>query len=267
MMPTRSDPLNTSILATVGAYCTAQIAAFCVIAVCYTFPILFFLAYCLTQVVFLAVLAVFLLLSRSFFYSVETGTPLRRVNLANKITLLRISMLPTLLFLILAANQYPVVPVLLPTVALTFLTDMIDGSVSRATHQVTHIGKILDSVSDYSLLIVVAIAYYRFGLLPDWLFWLILFRLVFQAFGMGTMLLIHGQIEPKPTIFGKVAVATLMTLFAGEPLKLLFPSHIGTPMRWFEAIAGIVVAISVVDKGFFFWKEISRRNAQIKEEP
>ena len=185
----------------------------------------------------------------------NTGERLSHVNAANKVTLLRISMLPSVLFMILAARDFTVGPVLIPTLAVTFLTDLIDGRISRTRNQVTLMGKILDSVSDYSILIVVAVAYFIYALLPGWLFWIIVFRLFFQAVGMLLVLLLRKRVEPKPTVFGKIAVATIMSLFAAEALKLVLPLRFLRCFPYVEATAGIVVALSVLDKGYFFFKQ------------
>lgn len=251
----RGTPLSVSIAAVIGAYGALEVIAFSVIAAAFGFPASVLWLYLGIQVGFHLGLGLFLLAASTFFYNVNTGERLSHVNAANKVTLLRISMLPFILFLILAAREFRVAPILIPALAITFLTDLVDGRISRTRNQVTFMGKILDSVSDYALLIVVAVAYYIYNLLPPWLFALILFRLFFQAIGMLFVLLVRKRIEPKPTIFGKIAVATIMILFATEALRLITPSRLAPYYPYAEAVAGIVVALSVIDKGYFFLKE------------
>jgi phosphatidylglycerophosphate synthase len=176
------------------------------------------------------------------------------VNLANKITLLRLSLLPSIFFLILAAKDYDIAPVLFTALGVAFITDMIDGRLSRARNEVTRIGRIMDSVSDYSLLLVIAVAYRVFGIIPSWLFWIIFGRLLFQALGMLAILVVKGNVEPQPTILGKIAIATTMSLFALEVLKLVAPPSILGLFPYIESAAGIIVAVSVVDKGYYFIK-------------
>jgi len=215
------NTLHRSIVLTLSIYGTFEWLIFHVVAFLHQFNILLYSSYVIIQFLFHCGIYIFLRLTRDFFYLVETKEPLSSLNLANKITLLRISMLPSLVFFIIAVKQYPVGTILLSAIALTFITDLIDGRISRAFHQVTFIGRILDSVSDYSVLLVIAITYFVYKLIPLWLFMIILGRLLFQAFGMLVLLLKHKSVEPKPTIFGKVAVASIMVLFALEPLKLL----------------------------------------------
>jgi phosphatidylglycerophosphate synthase len=252
----RRAPLTLSILLVIGIYGVLEAIAFTMVAAAFGFSAAFLALYLGIQFAFHIALGLFLLGGSSFFYNVNTGERLTRVNAANKITLLRISMLPSVLFMIVAAKDFRVAPILIPALAVTFLTDLVDGRISRAKNQVTLMGKILDSVSDYSLLIVVAVAYYVYKLIPGWLFWIIASRLFFQAIGMLCILLIRKSVETKTTIFGKAAIATIMSLFAVEALKFIRP---GEPLPYnshIEAAAGIIVALSILDKGYFFARSI-----------
>jgi len=253
--------LLRSIALVLLCYGSFETAGFLAVSRAFGFPPGFVAAYLGAQAVFLGALALLLILSIEFFFIESTGERLIRVNIANKITLLRISMLPSILFLILAAPNHPVGPVLVPVIAATFLTDLIDGRISRTRNQVTLIGRILDSVSDYSLLIVIAVAYRAFGILPVWLFAVILGRFLLQAIGMLCVLLARKRVEPKTTVFGKAAVATTMVLFAVEALRLAAPERLAPAFEIIELIAGIIVAASVLDKGVFFVREIKKGRA------
>lgn len=262
----KEKTLTASILLTLGVFSVTQFVFFAIVSALYSFPPRIDVWFYVTQVIFHTVLAAFLMLMLPFFYNAETQERLKALNLANRITLFRLSMLPTVLFLILASKSITSVgKLLIPIIALTFVTDMIDGYISRKRHEITQIGKIIDSVSDYSLLIVVAVAYYAFNLLPAWLFAIILFRLFFQAFGMLAVLIARRSVEPKPTIMGKVAIATTMTLFAAEALKLAVPVAF---LRWFvylEYLAAAIIILSVLDKGVFFARQVKRRGGGVSE--
>jgi len=248
--------LRNSILLLLTAYGTIQIAGVSLIAYLYGFNRELTAGFYISEILFHTLIALFMLLAHRMFYRVSDGERLIKVNAANKVTLLRISMLPTVLFLILAARDHQVAPILIPVIAITFLTDILDGWISRTRNQVTQIGKVLDSVSDYALLIVVSIAYRIFNLLPIWLFLLIIGRLAFQAIGMLAILIVKKKIEPKPSMFGKIAVATTMSLFAVEALKLALPPGWRAFFVYVEIIAGAIVGLSVIDKGLFFRNEV-----------
>lgn len=247
--------LRNSILLTLSVYCGLEWVVFHIISQVYQFNVLFYFLFVAIQFFFHIGIFIFLSISKNFFYIVDTKKPLHRVNLANKITLLRISMLPSLVFLIIAVKQYPVGSVLLSAIGLTFITDLIDGRISRSFHQVTFIGKVLDSVSDYSLLLVIGIAYFIYALIPLWLFTSILVRLLFQAFGMLVLLIKHKSVEPKPTIVGKITVASIMIIFALEPLKLVFAQNVKAILGIMELLVCIIVYLSLLDKAWYFYKQ------------
>jgi len=258
--------LRNSILLLLAVYGTIQITGVSFIAYLYGFNRELTIGFYISEILFHTLIALFMLIAHNLFYRVSDGKKLIKVNAANKVTLLRISMLPTVLFLIMAARDHQVAPILIPVIAITFLTDLLDGWISRTHNQVTQIGKVLDSVSDYALLLVVSIAYRIFDLLPIWLFLLIIGRLAFQAFGMLALLIVNQKVEPKPSMFGKIAVATTMSLFALEALKLALPPEWKVFFVYVEIIAGTIVGLSVVDKGLFFRNEVKLMHAD-KELP
>ena len=242
-------------------YYLAESAVFFTIAVVYAFPLGFFCLFLAVQITLDAIVCLFLILKQKFFYLVKTGKPLSSVNLASKITLFRITMIPSVLFLIIALRTYPVGPVLALFIGLTCLSDLFDGYISRRRGEETFIGKILDSSSDYLLLGVVAIAYYFYRLLPAWLFWLILSRLLLHSLGMMVLFLLRRKLVPQTTIFGKIAVAATMVLFVYKPAAVIFPlMKSGT--AFVEICSGVLIALSLVDKGIYLTRGIALNLAE-----
>ena len=76
-------------------------------------------------------LAAFLLWRREDFRIEGTDTRLGRINAPNVLTIGRISSIPTILFLVLLARDYAVLPVALPFICLVFASDFVDGLVAR----------------------------------------------------------------------------------------------------------------------------------------
>jgi phosphatidylglycerophosphate synthase len=205
----------------------------------------------------------FLILGRSQFYNLHSGEREAKVNIANKITLFRISMLPLLVFFLLALEYFPRIktgPVLVIALALTFVTDIFDGKLARAKKLETYIGKILDSGSDYTLLGTTAISFYCFKLIKPWLFWIIIGRLFINALGMAILFLIKKKLRPQTTIFGKAAIAAIMVLLvlesAAAPLAGLSIKVLPQVIRYIEIAAGIFIGLSVADKVVYFIKSV-----------
>jgi phosphatidylglycerophosphate synthase len=262
------DRLGKSILATMGSYALVQALiffAFAVMAIPSSadVPAAFlprygpwFLAVALP---FYILLLVGLFLFKNSFVKEPTGQRLERVNLANVVTLFRVTSMPTLLILVLAAKEYRIRLPLLCLVVLVFATDFIDGYISRKAGEVTKVGKMLDSASDYALLIVLTIVFYYFKLVPPWFFLLVTARLGLQVAFVFILIFVNKRIEPRTTIMGKVAVASIMVLYALEVLRLIFGiGRIGliAVLEWATAA---IVLVSMVDKIVAFARELPKR--------
>jgi phosphatidylglycerophosphate synthase len=253
------DTLEKSIVRIVVAYFLMQLAIFGAFGVAAGFLHHYGLFFLGASSVFHGVLLVMLLLFKQDFVIETTGEKLDKVNRANRITLLRVSTLPTLLFLVIAARDYRIRTPLLVLVVLVFLTDFADGYVSRKEGEVTRVGKMMDSASDYSLIIVLTVVFYYFHLIPRWLFALIVGRLLLQACFMAILILVKKRIEPRSTFMGKAAVASIMVLYAIEVLKLVMKASTLPILRSFEWIVGGIVAASVVDKIVAFIQDFNKK--------
>ena len=274
MADLKDKKLRNSILNLLLIYYLAESAVFLATARTCNFSLSFTVIFFCVQTAFFAITGVFLIFNRNLFYIIKTENPSRArslrsdqteapsgetlssVNFACRITLFRITMIPSVFFLIIAHKTYPVGKILAFLIGLTCLSDLFDGYISRQRNEVTFIGKILDSSSDYLLLGTVAIAYYIHQLLPSWLFWLILSRLLVHSLGMMILFLLRKKLIPQTTVFGKIAIAAVMILFVFTPAKLIFPV-LRYAAKFIEAGAGILIALSLVDKGFFLVREIS----------
>jgi phosphatidylglycerophosphate synthase len=205
-----------------------------------------------------ALMLVMLLVFKQDFVKVPSGEKLERVNLANAVTLFRLTSMPTVLFLVLAAKDYRIRLPLLGLVVLVFATDFADGYISRKAGEVTKVGKMMDSASDYGLLLVLTIVFYYFSLVPPWFFLLVTIRLCLQVALVFILIFINKKIEPKTTFMGRVAVASIMVLYAVEVIRLIFGIgriEMVAVLEW--ATAGIVL-VSMIDKVIAFVRELPR---------
>jgi len=250
------DRLVRSILSNVGAFFVLQVLIYLAFALGANFPIEYGARFLATSVAFHLFLLSLLLLFKQDFAKETTGERLVRVNLANRVTLFRVSTLPTLLFLVLAAKEYRIRYPLLGLVVIVFASDFVDGYISRKSGEVTKVGRMLDSASDYSLLVVLTIVFQYFDLIPRWLFVLVVARLGIQVVLMGILILVKRRIDPKTTLLGKVAVATIMVLYAIEVLRLILGIQDATFVYALEWAVGAVVIVSVADKVVSFFRSL-----------
>ena len=81
-----------------------------------------------------------MLVMRSADFRIEaSGLQLSRVNLPNSLTFGRLSSLPSILYLIIQASSFPVLPVILPLMTVVFATDFLDGMIARKRRQITFV--------------------------------------------------------------------------------------------------------------------------------
>lgn len=248
--------LRQSIYAIISIFFAAQCVLFLLFALPAHFAGRYWNLFLPISAGFHLLLLILLLLFQDDFITEPDNRKLDRINLANIVTLSRVSTLPTLLVLVIAAREFKIRIPLLALVVFIFLTDFFDGRISRRNNQVTRIGRILDSASDYSLLIVLSIIFQYYSLIPAWFFGLVIARLGIQSILMAILIFIKRRIEPKSTIMGKVTVASIMVLYSLEIIQLIWHGIPMTLYRAAEWVVAIIIVISIFDKIVSFFESI-----------
>jgi len=94
------------------------------------------------------------------------------LNAANLLTMLRIAMLPAIVWRFRLGDSMGA----LILYGLAMLTDAVDGWVARRYQQVTALGKLLDPVSDKLCLLTLLALFVSDGQIPVWLFAIVLVK-------------------------------------------------------------------------------------------
>lgn len=241
------DRLAGSILGTSLAFLLGQYALFLAYALPFRFTGRYILPFFIVVTAYHGLILGLLFVFKGDFVREPSNEALDKVNLANKITLFRLSTLPTALFILLASKDFPIRLPLVALVALVFATDFLDGYVSRRDKEVTRLGKMMDSASDYALLFAISIVFYYFHIIPAWFLYLLVIRLLGQALMVLTVLVIKKQVPVRTSFMGKATIASTMVLYVVELFRFFTGIH---PMiyRVLEYAVGLVIAISIVDK-------------------
>lgn len=145
-------------------------------------------------------------------------TAVQRVTTANKITIVRILLVPGFVVMFLyyvdTGNEWFRF-LSLAAFALAAISDGIDGYIARRYQQHSELGKILDPLADKLLLIsgIVLLSLHnepRFDRLPLWLAGTVLGRDVVLLLGLIIIQYICGKITVRPAIIGKIATVLQM---------------------------------------------------------
>jgi len=143
------------------------------------------------------------------------------VNLPNKLSILRIILIPVTMFFMLPISIYGFEPEAhnafisehgMLIAAFVFivasLTDMLDGKIARKYNLITDLGKFLDSLADKMLVIAVLIAFVATGRVSPWLLAIIVLR-EFMVTGIRLVASKEGVVMAAKMI-GKVKTVTQM---------------------------------------------------------
>lgn len=104
------------------------------------------------------------------------------MNLANKLTIFRIILVPIMIIIPFFNIQGEVlgVPIEMLVIDLIFIiasiTDKLDGYIARSRNQITTFGKFLDPIADKVLVVTAMIMLVEMGRLPAWIPTVVVFR-------------------------------------------------------------------------------------------
>ena len=141
------------------------------------------------------VITAVLLSKTNLFFNEQNQTRLKVINLANILSLFRISSVFSLFFCYLFVEIPAILVITLVYTALVFISDFFDGFLARKLGQVTTIGKYLDSISDYVVLIFISTVYVYYGLTSVFFFLLVLARLMIMVTGHIVLSLKYKQVK------------------------------------------------------------------------
>ncbi len=167
------------------------------------------------------------------------------MNLPNKITMLRVIMIPIFVAVLLIEFPYhqPIAAALFIVAA---LTDSLDGYLARSRNLITDFGKFMDPLADKLLVCSALICFVQLGSVPAWMVIIIIAR-EFAITGLRTLAASDG-IVIAASKWGKAKtvsqmLAIVIILFNNWPFSLL-NIPMGTIMIW---IATILTLISGID--------------------
>ena len=168
------------------------------------------------------------------------------INLANKITLVRVLMIP-IMVLVMAVTVAPewqwaqrIAAVAL--FAAASATDWLDGHIARSRGLITDLGKFLDPLADKLLVSAALIMLIQWGDAAAWMVWVILAR-EFAVTGLRAVMAAQGHVMAAGWS-GKVKTVTQMM---GILLLLL-----GVTAGGFLLL--LVVVVTVASGVEYFWK-------------
>lgn len=159
------------------------------------------------------------------------------MNLANKITIARVIMIPVfLIFLMTGLLSYPINRYVAAAIfVIASLTDFLDGYIARSRNLVTNFGKFLDPLADKLLVAAALIALVELKDIPSWAVIIIISReFIITGF---RLIAVEAGIVIAAGWWGKVKTATQMIMVIFVLLNI--------PGTWAEIISSALIILSV----------------------
>ena len=179
------------------------------------------------------------------------------MNFPNRITLLRIAIIPALFFLLLSPGREGSLAIAILFI-LAALTDVLDGYLARKYEIVTVMGKFLDPIADKLIVNTAMILMIPIGRIPAWIVAVIIIR-DFAVDGIRAIASSEGLVIQASKL-GKQK--TLCQIFAVSALMIHYPflgvdAHvIGTVILYLALVLSVYSGLDYFVK---FHREIIRK--------
>ena len=175
------------------------------------------------------------------------------MNLANKLTLLRVIMIPAflaVLYLGFPGSTY----VALGIFVIASLTDLADGYIARSRNLVTDFGKFMDPLADKVLVVTAMLWFVVCGQMPAWAVAIVIFR-EFAVSGLRLVAVEGGRVIAAGWS-GKVKTASTMIC-----LILMFlpiPALVNTLCVWVIVVTTLYSGVEyfVQNRDVMDWSKI-----------
>lgn len=137
------------------------------------------------------------------------------MNLANKLTIFRIILVPIMIIIPFFSIQgtwlgIPISVILIDAIfIIASITDKLDGYIARSRNQVTNFGKFLDPIADKVLVISAMVMLVEMTKLPAWIPCIVIFR-EFVVSGYRLIAVENGGKVIAASIWGKLKTVTQM---------------------------------------------------------
>ena len=188
------------------------------------------------------------------------------MNLANKLTILRILLVPIMVIIPFfnIEGDLQGIPITYLIIDVIFiiaaLTDKLDGHIARTRNQITTFGKFLDPIADKIVVVTAMIMLVEFGHLPAWIPIIVILR-EFIVSGYRLVAVQKNGNVIAANFWGKLKTVTQMVAIA---LAFLDPNPFGTIFNgdlegyqfMINLLVTLMMSVSVVATIFSGWEYI-----------
>lgn len=162
------------------------------------------------------------------------------MNIPNVLTLLRILLVPVIVIFLMQGAFLKALIVL----AVSGITDALDGFLARILHQQTVLGAYLDPLADKALLASCFVTLSIKGVIPGWLTVIVISRDFIILIGIAILSIMSIPYEIRPSLISKITTALQLFTVIFFLLFRISPAFID--YRWLIAVQWITVLFTVL---------------------
>ncbi len=197
------------------------------------------------------------------------------MNLPNKLTILRILLVPIMVIIPFLGIKGEVLGVSITYIIVDIifiiaaLTDKLDGYIARSRNQITTFGKFLDPIADKIVVIAAMIMLVELNHLPAWIPIIVIFR-EFVVSGYRLIAVQKDGNVIAANIWGKLKTATQMVAIAiafidPNPYGAIFNGNLSGYNFAINLIVTLIMSVSVVATIFSGWEYIKGSKELFKD--
>lgn len=197
------------------------------------------------------------------------------MNLANKLTIFRIILVPIMVIIPFLGIQgsWNYIPYEWIIIDLIFIiasiTDKLDGSIARKRNEITTFGKFLDPIADKILVLAAMIMLVEAGRLPAWIPIIVLFR-EFIVSGYRLVAVEKGGKVIAASIWGKIKTVTQMIAIILMCIDIngyfgMLKGHLTGWDLELNIVTSVLITISVIATIFSGWEYIKDGKELLKD--
>ena len=197
------------------------------------------------------------------------------MNLANKLTIFRIVLVPIMVIIPFLGiqgswNYIPYEWIIIDIIfIIASITDKLDGSIARKRNEITTFGKFLDPIADKILVLAAMIMLVEEGRLPAWIPIIILFR-EFLVSGYRLIAVEKGGKVIAASIWGKIKTVTQMIAIILMCIDIngyfgMLKGHLTGWNLALNIVTSVLITISVIATIFSGWEYIKDGKELLKD--
>lgn len=178
------------------------------------------------------------------------GYRLSAINVPTALTLLRVSLVPSITLFLLERHFM----LAFVTYLAAAISDVLDGWIARRWRQQTPLGTVLDPLVDIVFNLTALAGLAAADLLHPWVFWMAVLRYGVLLVGGSAIYVLVGPIRIRPTWFGRMTGVVMTCLVALFILLVAVRGPVGAGLtRLTEIALGVMLSATVLQVLVLGW--------------